>query len=93
MADIQDFFLTHARVSHKTLARFAAVDPHVVEEIAEDLGFGPLLRFDEAEEILFALANDEPDDDEDDEDLDENDDTDEDGEAAEEDESDGEDDR
>jgi hypothetical protein len=90
MADIQDFFLTHARVSHKTLARFAEVDPHVVEEIAEDLGFGPLLRFDEAEEILFALANDEP---EDDEELDENDDPDEDGEAAEEDESDGEDDR
>jgi hypothetical protein len=90
MADIQDFFLTHARVSHKTLARFAEVDAHVVEEIAEDLGFGPLLRFDEAEEILSALADDEPDDDEE---LDENDDPDEDGEATEEDESDGEDDR
>jgi hypothetical protein len=87
MADIQDFFLTHARVSHKTLARFAEVDLHLVEDIAEDLGFGPLLRLDEAEEILSTLADDEPDDDEDDDDPDE------DGEAAEENESDGEDDR
>jgi hypothetical protein len=90
MADIQDFFLTHARVSHKTLARFAEVDPHVVEDIAEDLGFGPLLRLDEAEETLAALANDEPDDDEPDDDDDEPEEGDE---AADEDEGDEEDDR
>lgn len=57
--DIQDFFVSHARISRKALARFADVDAKDVDNAADDLGFGELLRLDEAEEILDELDDGE----------------------------------
>jgi len=56
--DIQDFFVSHARISRKALARFADIDAKDVDNAADDLGFGELLRLDEAEEILDELDAD-----------------------------------
>ena len=61
--DIQDFFVSHARLSRKTLARFAETDVREIDSAADDLGFGPLLRLDEAEEVLAELDGEDADDD------------------------------
>ena len=63
MTDVQEFFMSHARVSRKTLAHFAEVEVGEVDVVADDLGFGPLLRLDEAEEVLTTLEEDDVDDD------------------------------
>ncbi len=64
--DIQDFFIGHARLSRKTLARFADTAVSDIDRAADDLGFGERLRLDEAEEVLAELDGeddqDEPDD-------------------------------
>jgi hypothetical protein len=67
MADIEDFFIAEARVSRRALARFAELGAGDVDRVADDLGFGPLVSFVEAEEILGALEDDDAsEDDEDD---------------------------
>jgi len=54
--DIQQFFLGHARLSRKSLARFAELDPDEIDGIADGLGLGSLLTLHEAEEVLSDLG-------------------------------------
>jgi hypothetical protein len=70
MSEIAEYFALHARLSRRTLARFAETELEEVDLAADDLGFGTLLRLDEAEEVLAELERDEASDlaDEDDED-------------------------
>lgn len=82
MSDIEDFFMSHARLSRAAIARFAELDVRDVNGAADDLGFGDLLRLDEAEEVLSELdeqdrapANAGVQDDEDDDTPDEDDDS------------------
>ncbi len=59
MSNLADFFAIHGRISRRALARFAQVDVTDVDRAAQDLGFGSLLRLDEAEEILDALDDED----------------------------------
>ena len=59
MTDIADYFIAHARLSRRTLARFAEMPQADIDRAADDLGFGPQLRLDEAEEVLAELEEDD----------------------------------
>jgi hypothetical protein len=59
MTDIAEFFAVHARIARRALARFADVDEADLDKAAEGLGFGVLLRLDEAEEILDVLHDED----------------------------------
>jgi hypothetical protein len=83
--DIQRFFSSHARISRKALARFAEVDAADLDAAADGLGCGPLLRLDEAEEVLDELAADDDGEDDEDEDASNDDESDPDDEAQEDD--------
>ena len=63
--DIQKFFASHARISRKVLARFADVDAADLDAAADGLGYGQLLRLDEAEELIDELEGDDNTEDED----------------------------
>lgn len=75
MSDIRDFFVSHARLSRTTLARFAEADLSEVDQAADDLGFGQLLRLDEAQEVVAELDRDQDDNEPDDETTGRDDDT------------------
>lgn len=75
MTEMSKYFTLHARLSRRTLARFAETELERIDQAADDLGFGALLRLDEAEEVLAELdREDEADPDEDGDDDPENDD-------------------
>jgi len=91
--DIHHFFLGHARLSRKSLARFAELDADEIDGIADGLGLGGLLTLQEAKAVLSDLGDQTAEDDgpEDGEDEDDGDDPDaEDGGDGEEDEDDDE---
>ena len=59
MASFEDYFITHAKISRRALARFAEAEPDRVDSAADDLGFGRQLTVDEAEELLSELEDPE----------------------------------
>ena len=59
MSNIEDFFVAEGRVSRRALARFAKLASAEVDRIADDLAFGPLLSFAEAEEVLTVVEEDD----------------------------------
>jgi len=59
MSEMTEYFALHARLSRRTLARFAETEVERINRAADDLGFGPLLRLDEAEDVLAELDREE----------------------------------
>jgi hypothetical protein len=61
---IHQFFLERARISRKSLARFAEQSAREIDRIADGLGHGALVTLDEAREILTELDAGDPNDEE-----------------------------
>ena len=66
MEELEQYFMSNARISRRALARFGEVSLASVDRIADDLGFGSHLRLDDAEQLLDGLEDDGEQDDGDD---------------------------
>jgi hypothetical protein len=59
MSDISEYFVAHARLARRAVARFAEHTQADIDRVANDLGFGSALTLDEVEEVLAELEDDD----------------------------------